>query len=106
MARGSELTEENGAFKVPTSKISEKAIDRGFNQIGTLGSGNHYLEVLLDRKTFFDQELAPTLGITIPDQVVVMFHWELRIWSSGGDRLHKSFKSDGERMELRYWIGN
>jgi len=45
-----ELTEENGAFKVPTSKISEKAIDRGFNQIGTLGSGNHYLEVQVARQ--------------------------------------------------------
>ena len=27
------------------SKISDKAISRGINQIGTLGSGNHYLEI-------------------------------------------------------------
>jgi len=71
-----ELIEENGCMKgADSSKISEKAIDRGFNQIGTLGSGNHYLEIQVARKeNIFDQELADILGITMPDQVVVMFH--------------------------------
>ena len=71
-----ELTEENGCVKgADSSKISEKAIDRGFKQIGTLGSGNHYLEVQFARwENVFDQESARILGITIPDQVVVMFH--------------------------------
>ena len=70
------LTEENGCMKgADASKISEKAIDRGFNQIGTLGSGNHYLEIQVARKEhIFDRDLAETLGITRPDQVVVMFH--------------------------------
>jgi tRNA-splicing ligase RtcB len=46
-----ELIEENGCMKgADSSKISEKAIDRGFNQIGTLGSGNHYLEIQVARK--------------------------------------------------------
>ena len=31
--------------KADSSKISEKSINRGYNQIGTLGSSNHYLEV-------------------------------------------------------------
>lgn len=71
-----ELTEESGCFKgADASKISEKAIDRGFNQIGTLGSGNHYLEIQVARKeNIFDWELARSLGITTSDQVVVMFH--------------------------------
>jgi len=71
-----ELTEENGCIEgADSSKISEKAIDRGFNQIGTLGSGNHYLEIQVARReNIFDRELAQTLGITMPDQVVVMFH--------------------------------
>lgn len=71
-----ELIEENGCMKgADASKISEKAIDRGFNQIGTLGSGNHYLEIQVARKEhIFDRDLAETLGITRPDQVVVMFH--------------------------------
>lgn len=71
-----ELTEENGCIQgADASKISEKAIDRGFNQIGTLGSGNHYLEIQVARKqNIFDPELAQIFGITHPDQVVVMFH--------------------------------
>ncbi|HEY9596832.1 MAG TPA: RtcB family protein, partial [Cyanophyceae cyanobacterium] len=71
-----ELIEENGCIQgADVSKISEKAIDRGFNQIGTLGSGNHYLEIQVARKqNIFDPELAQSFGITHPDQVVVMFH--------------------------------
>jgi tRNA-splicing ligase RtcB len=71
-----ELIEENGCIKgADSAKISDKAIDRGFNQIGTLGSGNHYLEIQVARKLdIFDPELAKTMGITMPDQVVVMFH--------------------------------
>ena len=71
-----ELIEEQGCLKgADAAKISEKAIDRGFNQIGTLGSGNHYLEIQVARpENVFDQELAESLGITMPNQVVVMFH--------------------------------
>ncbi|MFN3532964.1 MAG: RtcB family protein [Candidatus Brocadia sp.] len=71
-----ELTEESGCIDgADASKISEKAIDRGYNQIGTLGSGNHYLEIqVVRRENIHDAELARTFGITIPDQVVVMFH--------------------------------
>src|SRR6266700_680165 len=57
------------------TKTSERAIDRGYNQIGTLGSGNHYLEVQVARpEDVRDNELAAKFGITIPNQVVVMFH--------------------------------
>ena len=71
-----ELMEEQGCLQgADSSKISEKAIDRGFNQIGTLGSGNHYLEIqVAKRENIFDPELAKIMGITMPDQVVVMFH--------------------------------
>ena len=57
------------------SKISERAIQRGYNQVGTLGSGNHYLEVQVARsEDVRDKELAAKFGITIPNQIVVMFH--------------------------------
>ena len=57
------------------AKISERAIDRGYNQVGTLGSGNHYLEVQVAKpEDVRDKELAEKFGITIPNQVVVMFH--------------------------------
>ncbi|MDP6779041.1 MAG: RtcB family protein [Candidatus Latescibacteria bacterium] len=71
-----ELTEEGGCIAgADASKISNKAVERGFNQIGTLGSGNHYLEIQVARPEFIrDRELAEAFGITLPNQVVVMFH--------------------------------
>ena len=71
-----ELTEESGCIEgADSSKASEKAVDRGYNQIGTLGSGNHYLEIQVARReNIFDEDLARSFGVTIPDQVVVMFH--------------------------------
>ncbi len=71
-----ELTEENGCIAgAYASKISDKAVDRGCNQIGTLGSGNHYLEIQVARpENIVDPELAEAFGITIPNQVVIMFH--------------------------------
>jgi tRNA-splicing ligase RtcB (3'-phosphate/5'-hydroxy nucleic acid ligase) len=71
-----ELTEERGCFAgADASKISEKAVSRGCRQIGTLGSGNHYLEIQVVREgNVFDAETAAAFGITLPDQVVVMFH--------------------------------
>lgn len=69
-------TEENGCIDgAYSSKISNRAVERGLNQIGTLGSGNHYLEVQVVKKEhIYDEKLAKALGITQPDQVVVMFH--------------------------------
>ena len=58
------------------SSGQRKAIERGFNQIGTLGSGNHYLEIQVARpENVFDAGDWPrAFGITIPNQVVIMFH--------------------------------
>lgn len=69
------FTEENGCIEGANSeKISEKAVERGLGQIGTLGSGNHYLEVQwVKPENIFDKEAAEKLGI-FPNQVVVMFH--------------------------------
>ena len=71
-----ELTEENGCISgADASKISDRAVERGYNQVGTLGSGNHYLEVQVARpEDVRDKELAAKFGITIPNQIVVMFH--------------------------------
>ncbi len=69
-------TEENGCVEgADSSKISDRSVQRGLNQIGTLGSGNHYLEVQVVKKEFiYDEKLAKAFGITQPEQVVVMFH--------------------------------
>ncbi len=71
-----ERTEEGGCMPgADASKISDQAIARGFHQLGTLGSGNHYLEIQVARpENIFDQELAAQFGITKPHQIVVMFH--------------------------------
>jgi len=71
-----ERTEHDGCIQPADSKkCSQKAIERGFNQIGTLGSGNHYLEIQVVRpENIFDKELAETFGIDRPEQVVIMFH--------------------------------
>jgi tRNA-splicing ligase RtcB len=69
-------TEAGGCFaQADPDCVSERAIERGYRQIGTLGSGNHYLEVqVLHADGLFDRALAETFGLTEPEQVVVMFH--------------------------------
>lgn len=62
--------EENADNKT----VSDKAIQRGKDQIGTLGSGNHYLEIQHVREeNIIDKALARKWGI-FPDQIVIMFH--------------------------------
>jgi tRNA-splicing ligase RtcB len=69
-------TEAGGRFREARPEcVSERAIERGVQQIGTLGSGNHYLEVqVLHDDGVFDPELARAFGLSLRDQVVVMFH--------------------------------
>jgi len=99
-----ELTEEAGYIAgADATKISEKAIDRGLNQLGTLGSGNHYLEIQVARReNIIDADLARHFGITIPDQVVVMFHCGSRGFGHqvATDYLQKFLKV----MESKYGI--
>ncbi len=57
------------------AKVSDRAIKRGLEQLGTLGSGNHYLEIQEVREgNIYDQEAAKTMGITGPGQIVIMVH--------------------------------
>ena len=68
------MTEEDGVMKgADSSKVSDKAIKRGLIQIGTLGSGNHYLEIQTTDK-IFDPEFAKICGINEEGQIVIMFH--------------------------------
>ncbi|MBI5656148.1 MAG: RtcB family protein [Geobacter sp.] len=71
-----ERTEEEGCFAgADATTVSNKAIERGISQLGTLGSGNHYCEIQVVREeNIHDQRLARAFGLTIPNQVVVMFH--------------------------------
>jgi len=71
-----ERTEDGGCLSgADATAVSARAIERGLRQIGTLGSGNHYLEIQIARpQDVADQALAAKLGITRPNQVAVMFH--------------------------------
>jgi tRNA-splicing ligase RtcB len=69
-----EHCEERGCMKnANPDKVSSNAKNRGLTQIGTLGSGNHFLEVQkVDR--IFDSKVAKTFGIQQEGQVTVMIH--------------------------------
>ncbi|MBC7140268.1 MAG: RtcB family protein, partial [Defluviimonas sp.] len=66
-------TEERGVMKgAQAGKVSDKAIKRGMPQLGTLGSGNHFLEVQVVDEVF-DGDLAERFGLA-PGQIAVMIH--------------------------------
>jgi tRNA-splicing ligase RtcB len=69
-------TEERGCIAgADATKISDRAVERGYKQVGTLGSGNHYLEIQVARpEHILDAERARVYGINRPNQIVVMFH--------------------------------
>jgi len=69
-------TEAGGRFEsADPACVSERAIERGYRQRGTLGSGNHYLEIqILHPDGVFDADLARAFGLDRPEQVVIMFH--------------------------------
>jgi tRNA-splicing ligase RtcB len=69
-------TEAGGCFAGARPECaSDRAIERGYRQLGTLGSGNHYLEIqVLHADGIFDEDLARAFGLDLPEQVVIMFH--------------------------------
>ncbi len=71
-----ERIEERGCIPgADPDKVSDYAVQRGIHQLGTLGSGNHYLEVqVASDDRIFDRATAAALGITGHDQIVVMVH--------------------------------
>ena len=56
-------------------QVSVRAITRGIGQLGTLGSGNHYLEIqVVPPDGVHDAAVARAFGVTGPGQVLVMLH--------------------------------
>lgn len=66
-------TEEAGCIAgADPATVSERARHRGEDQVGTLGAGNHFIEV--DRvDEIFDAEAAQVMGL-FPEQVVTQIH--------------------------------
>jgi len=68
-----EYIEENGCVAgADPEKVSPRAWERGLEQLGTLGSGNHFLEIgYVDE--VFDETAARAMGLRL-DQVTVIVH--------------------------------
>jgi tRNA-splicing ligase RtcB len=69
-----EVTEETGRLKgANPDKVSARAKQRGAPQSGTLGSGNHFLEVQVVRE-IYDEAAAKVMGIEHVGQVLILIH--------------------------------
>ncbi len=69
-----DVTEEGGCLSgADPSKVSDRAVKRGMPQAGTLGSGNHFLEIQVV-KEIFDSQIASVMGIADIGQVLVLIH--------------------------------
>lgn len=68
-----ECTEERGCLPgADPDAVSQRAMARGADQVGTLGSGNHFLEVQVVDE-IYDQKAAQVLGLH-QGQITVMIH--------------------------------
>ncbi|MDR7451346.1 MAG: RtcB family protein [Armatimonadota bacterium] len=69
-----EAIEGGGALpEADPDAVSPQAKQRGRGQVGTLGSGNHFLEIQVVDEVY-DPEAAETMGLGAPGQVVVFVH--------------------------------
>ena len=68
----SSMEENGGLASADADLISDRALERGLKQVGTLGSGNHFLEIGRVEEIYLPKA-ADTLGL-FPDQLVVLIH--------------------------------
>ncbi|MFO7711507.1 MAG: RtcB family protein [Candidatus Woesearchaeota archaeon] len=68
------MCEEEGRMKsADANKVSPRAKARGKKQLGSLGAGNHFLEIQVVEE-IHDPKIAKVFGITQKGQIVVMIH--------------------------------
>ena len=95
-----EHTESRGAIEdADPSCVSDRAYQRGRDQLGTLGSGNHFMEVQVI-ETVFDDAIAQQFGLRL-GQVVVMMHSGSRGF---GYQICDDYLDIVERAMARYHI--
>lgn len=95
-----EFLEEEGCMEdADSSKVSDKAKKRGIPQLGSLGSGNHFLEVQrMDE--IFDEQVAQAYGLE-KDQVTVLIHSGSR---GCGHQVCSDYLRSMDRATKRYKI--
>jgi tRNA-splicing ligase RtcB len=93
-------TEEQGCMAgADPAQVSERAHERGNDQVGTLGAGNHFLEV--DRVTaVYDQAGADAFGLWA-GQLVVLIHCGSR---GLGHQICTDYVRDFQQAVMRYNI--
>ena len=68
-----EATEDGGCMDgADADQVSSRALERGREQLGTLGSGNHFLEIEVVEE-IFDEKAAAVFGLE-KGQVAVLIH--------------------------------
>ncbi len=98
--------EENGCLDRADPKlVSSKAKERGKSQVGSLGSGNHFLEVQYVDK-IYDSDTAEKFGISNEGQVMTMIHTGSRgfghqVCSDSLRRMEKAAKNYGIKLPDR-----
>jgi tRNA-splicing ligase RtcB len=96
-----EHCEERGHMtSADPSKVSTTAKHRGVSQVGTLGSGNHFLEIQKVDK-IYDPAVAKTFGVNHEDQVTVMIHCGSRGY---GHQICSDYLRTMERAVYKYKI--
>ncbi len=67
------FTESEGKLDADATKVSELAMKRGATQLGSLGSGNHFLEVQ-QVEAIYDEKTANIFGIDTNKNITLMIH--------------------------------
>src|SRR3989442_11437445 len=96
-----ECIETNGCLPdADFSKVSERAITRGRDQVGSLGAGNHFVEIQKVDKVY-DEAAAKAFGVSQPGQVCVMIH----TWSRAvGHQVATDYIANAQRAMKKYGI--
>ncbi|MEM0505919.1 MAG: RtcB family protein [Thermosphaera sp.] len=99
--RDLEHIEEKGSMKgADAGKVSRVAKQRGHEQLGTLGAGNHFLEIQVVDE-IYDPGIAKAMGITHVGQVTLMIHTGSR---GLGHQVASDYLVAMERAMRRYGI--
>ncbi len=67
-----ERCEENGKMKGNPADVSDRAKQRGLSQLGTLGAGNHFLEIQKVEE-IYDEKIAKQFGLN-KENITIMIH--------------------------------
>lgn len=96
-----ERIEESGAVRTePSEGISDAAIERAYDQAGTLGAGNHFIEIQ-EVEEVYDAQAAEAFGI-IKDTLAITLHTGSRGFGHQVcDDFLREFKTASEKYSIK-----